>query len=140
MWKLQKFSVNQILREIKVSEFKISKCTILAHSVSVNFDFNEFLHFLKAEFYQINQIQSSKNVKMAILRTSRISNLISRKIWEKVKSWSLHTELTHHRMEMNFYSKNCQINRFLRLRRLRIWSISIIQLPGKFIEQGLISV
>ena len=69
MWKLQKFSVNQILREIKVGEFKVSKSVILAHLESLNFDFNEFLHFLKAEFYQINQIQSSKNVKMAIFRT-----------------------------------------------------------------------
>ena len=126
VWKSHNLYVNQILREIKVSEFKISKCTILAHSVSVNFDFNEYLQFLKADIYQINQIQSSKNVKMAILRTSRIPNLISRKIWTIVKSWSFHTELTHHRMEINFYSKNCQINRFLRLRRLRIWSISII--------------
>ena len=80
MWKFHDFSITQILREINFGDFKSAKSAILTHLEALKFDFNEFLHFLKAEFYQINQIQSSKNAKMAIFRTSRIPNLISRKI------------------------------------------------------------
>ena len=80
LWKFHDFSITQILREINFGDSRSAKSAILTHLEALNFDFNEFLHFLKAEFYQINQIQSSKNVKMAIFRISRIPNLISRKI------------------------------------------------------------
>ena len=53
MWKLQNFSVPQILREIKIDEFKVLKLVALTY-----FDFYDFLLFMKPEIYQINQIQS----------------------------------------------------------------------------------
>ena len=58
MRKLQNFFVTQILRKIKVGESRHSKSAILRHLEALNFDFNEFLHFLKAEIYQIDKIQS----------------------------------------------------------------------------------
>ena len=49
MWKLQNFSVSQILREIKVGESLVSKFAIVSLSEALNFDIYEFLHFLKVE-------------------------------------------------------------------------------------------
>ena len=45
VWKLQNFSVTQILREIKVDEFRVSKFARLTHLVALNFDIDAFLHF-----------------------------------------------------------------------------------------------
>ena len=56
VWKLQDFSVTQILREIKVGQCRVSKAAILEALI---IDFSWFLHFLKAEIYQINEIQST---------------------------------------------------------------------------------
>ena len=56
VWKLQSFSDTQILREIKLGECKISKFDILAYLEDLKLDFRGFLHFLKAEIYQINTI------------------------------------------------------------------------------------
>ena len=36
----------------------VSKSTIFIHLEAQNFDFYDFLHFLKAEIYQINKSQS----------------------------------------------------------------------------------
>ena len=47
--KLQNFSVTQILREIKVGAYRVSKCAVLTQLQALNFDVCEFLHFLKAE-------------------------------------------------------------------------------------------
>ena len=44
VWKMQNFSVTQILREIKIE--------------ALNFDFNEFLTFLQTDIYHIDKIQS----------------------------------------------------------------------------------
>ena len=40
---------------------------------AMNFDFDEFLHFLKAEIYQMNKIQSptAHKAKLTVLETSR---------------------------------------------------------------------
>ena len=73
VWKLQNFSVTQILREIKVGEFRDSKSTILTHLVALNFDFYEFLHFVKAENDQKSRFRLSKIAKIGIFKTSRIS-------------------------------------------------------------------
>ena len=51
------FSVTQILREIKVGKFRISKSAILTNWEALNFDFCNFLHFLKADSYKINKFQ-----------------------------------------------------------------------------------
>ena len=76
MWKLQNYSVTDpILREIKVNEFKVSKCVILAHLESLKYDFYEFLSFLKTIIKQIEKDGS--------FRTSTLNcpKLISSKIW-----------------------------------------------------------
>ena len=58
VWKFQNFSITQILREIIFRDSRSAKFAILTHSEALNFDFYEFLHFLKAEIYQINKIHS----------------------------------------------------------------------------------
>ena len=45
VWKLQNFSVTQILREIKEGESKVSKSAILPHWEALNFDFLNFAFF-----------------------------------------------------------------------------------------------
>ena len=40
MWKFHNFSSTQILREIKISECRVSKSAILSHLEAQNFDFS----------------------------------------------------------------------------------------------------
>ena len=56
VWKFQYFSITQILREIKVSEFRSSKTAIFTNKEALNFDLYEILHILKAEISLIKQI------------------------------------------------------------------------------------
>ena len=65
------FSITQILREIKVGEYRISEYAILTHLDDLNFAFYEFLHFLKAEIYLINETQSLQYGKNGSFRTSK---------------------------------------------------------------------
>ena len=58
MWKFHDFSITQILREINFGDSRSAKSAILTHLEALNFDFYEFLHFLKAEIYQMNKIHS----------------------------------------------------------------------------------
>ena len=58
VWKFHNFPITQILREIKFRDTRSANSAILAHADTLNFDFYEFLHFLKAEIYQFHQIQS----------------------------------------------------------------------------------
>ena len=58
VWKYLDFSITQILREIDFGCFRGAKSAISTHLEAVNFDFDEFLHFLKTEIYLINKIQS----------------------------------------------------------------------------------
>ena len=51
VWKFQDFSMSQILREINFRESRNAKSAILSHLEALNFDFNEFWHFLEAEIY-----------------------------------------------------------------------------------------
>ena len=48
IWKLQKFSNTQIFREINFGGSRGEKSDIIAHLEAMNFDFYDFLHFLKA--------------------------------------------------------------------------------------------
>ena len=57
MWKFHDFSIAQILREINFGDFRSTKCATFNNLESLDFDYYEFLHFLKAENYQINKIQ-----------------------------------------------------------------------------------
>ena len=59
VWKFHYFSITQNLREIKLGNSRSSKSAIFPHLEALNFDFNAFLHFLKAEIlHQIKKIQS----------------------------------------------------------------------------------
>ena len=58
VWKIHDISITQILREIKFGDSRSSKSAIYTHLEALNFDLYEFLHFLKAEIYQINYFQS----------------------------------------------------------------------------------
>ena len=52
VWKCHDFSVIQILCEINFGDSISVKSAILTHSVALNFDFYEILHFYKAEIHQ----------------------------------------------------------------------------------------
>ena len=58
MWKFQDFSITQILREINFEESRSAKSAIVTHLEALNFEFYAFLHFWKAEIYQINKNNS----------------------------------------------------------------------------------
>ena len=58
VWIFQDFSISQILREINFEDSWSAKSDIFPHSEALNFDFYEFLHFLKAEIDQLNKIHS----------------------------------------------------------------------------------
>ena len=66
MWKFHKISVIQILREINFGDYRSAKSAILTNLEALNFDFYGDFHLVKAEIYQMNQIQSPKNCKVAI--------------------------------------------------------------------------
>ena len=53
------FSIIQTLREINFEDSWNANSAILQHLEALNFDFYEFLHFVKAENYQMNNIHSS---------------------------------------------------------------------------------
>ena len=59
VWKLQNFSVTQILREIKVGWSRVWKYAILTLLEAENYDFYEILQCLKVEIYQLYKFQSS---------------------------------------------------------------------------------
>ena len=65
MWKLQNFSATQIFCEIKVCEFGASIIVISTLLETANFDFYEFLQFVKAEMNQKSKFRVSKIEKMA---------------------------------------------------------------------------
>ena len=48
MWKFHDFPISHILREINFGDPRTAKSAILAHLQALKFDFDEFLHFLKA--------------------------------------------------------------------------------------------
>ena len=58
-WKFHDCSITQIFREINFEDFRSAKFAILAHLEALNFDFHEFLHFLKAEIYIFHKFQST---------------------------------------------------------------------------------
>jgi len=69
------FSFTQFLREINFYDSRSAKSAISTQSEALNFDFYEFLRFLKAEIYQINKIHSPKNVKKGSFRTYAFSKI-----------------------------------------------------------------
>ena len=55
VWKFHGFSITQTLREINFGNSGSAKFAILKHLEALNFDFYEFLHFLKSEIYQLGK-------------------------------------------------------------------------------------
>ena len=53
VWKFQYFSITQILRAIKVSDFRGTKTAILTNSEAVVFYLYEILHFSRAGIFQM---------------------------------------------------------------------------------------
>ena len=72
VWKFHDFSIIQILREINFEDSCSAKLAILTHFEALNFDYYEFLHFLKAEIYQMNKIHSPQNGKNGGFCTSKM--------------------------------------------------------------------
>ena len=48
-----------ITRETKVGDHRGPQTAVLTHLEALNLDFDEFLHFLEADVYQLNKIQST---------------------------------------------------------------------------------
>ena len=80
MWKFHDFSISQILREINFGDSRNAKSAILTYLEVLNVDFNEFLHFLKVEIYQISKTLSLQITKIAVSDLLHSPKLISRKI------------------------------------------------------------
>ena len=59
MWKIHDFSIIRIIREINFEDSKSAKSAISTHLEALNLDLHRLLHFLKAEMYQINKVQST---------------------------------------------------------------------------------
>ena len=66
-WKFLNFSAIQILDEIEGGKVSDSKSAILTHLETVNFNFYDFLQFLKFEIDQNDKIKSPINCKLAVL-------------------------------------------------------------------------
>jgi len=75
MWKFHDFSNTQILREINFRDFTNAKYPISTHFEVLNFDSFEFLHFLKAEIYQIHKIKAPKMTNTTVFRTYKFSKI-----------------------------------------------------------------
>ena len=70
MRKFHKLSITYILREINVWDSRNANSAVLTHLEALNFDSYEFLHFLKAEIYQIHKITKERT-----FRTSTFSKI-----------------------------------------------------------------
>ena len=68
-----------------------SKTAILTKLEALNFEFDDFLQFLRWEFYQNQKSKASKTAKMADFEPLDSPKLISRKIWVAVNLSNFHT-------------------------------------------------
>ena len=74
--KFHDFTITWILREINFVDSRNAKSTILkAHLEALNSDSHEFLHFLKAESYQVNKMSEPQIGKNGKSRTSSFSKV-----------------------------------------------------------------
>ena len=62
VWKFQDFSVIQILREINFDDSRSSKSAFLTNLEALDFDYNDFLHFLQAEICSDSGKHEDKNL------------------------------------------------------------------------------
>ena len=94
MWKLQNFSVIQIIREIKIGQSTVSKVAIFRHLQALNFDFLWNLAFFEGSNSPNEQNSDSEPIKWQKVAISELLNsqkMISRKIWVTQKSWNFYT-------------------------------------------------
>ena len=75
VWNCHDFSITQISREINFGNSWSAKAAILTSLEALNFDLYGFLHFLKAEYYQMDHFQSPKICKNGSFWTSRFSKI-----------------------------------------------------------------
>ena len=71
------FSIAHILREINFGYCRSAKSAILTHLDALNFDFHEFLHFLKAEITKLTKFRAPKRVETVVLALLDPPKLIS---------------------------------------------------------------
>ena len=57
VWNFQYFCITQILCEISFENCRSAKSASSTYLEALNYNFHEFLHFLKAKIYQINKVQ-----------------------------------------------------------------------------------
>ena len=73
VWKFQDFYATQILREINFWDSVSSKTAIFAILKALNFGFNEFLHFVRAEMCPKLRFRASKMIKFALFGASKLA-------------------------------------------------------------------
>ena len=70
VWNFCNFYANQIFRLKSIlTNFKVSKTAIWTNLEALNFEFSEFVQFLKAQFYQNSKSRVCKTFKMAVFET-----------------------------------------------------------------------
>ena len=91
MWKFQKFSVTNILREINFGWFQKVKNCHFNDFEGFEFSFFFGISLLKmSEISKKSKFRASQMVKMAIIGALKWPKLISRKIWVADISWNFH--------------------------------------------------
>ena len=70
VWIFVNFFITHILLEIRVGDFGGQKTAILTQLEALNFNFDEFLHFLKSELTKLTKSRAPK-IKIISFSTSR---------------------------------------------------------------------
>ena len=100
-------SLRIYMKSIFGIRYTSAKSAIFTNLEALDFDFYEFLHFLNYEIYQIIELQSPKNGKMAVLELRDSPKLISCKIWMTEKSRNT-LFLERHNFAKNFVKPTCE--------------------------------
>ena len=116
-----------------------STSAIFTHWEALNFDFYDFLHFLKAEIYHMNKSRALKMAKMAVLQILNSPKLVSRKTWVTEKSWNFHTVYKMYNRRCHIVGQSTLFDGESRLRIVMIFSLDfgcyLKKLPLYFIQQ-----
>ena len=82
---ISKFSVTQILREIKIGESRVTKSAILTYSEALNFHFFIFCTFWSQKSTKLRKFSPSNGEKRQFYNFSFFQN------WFHAKFWNFHT-------------------------------------------------
>ena len=63
VWNFQDFCITEILREINFVNSRSAKSVILTQLGALNFDFYEFLHFLRLKYTKLTKVPSPEMAK-----------------------------------------------------------------------------